>query len=285
MKRSITSSFTGLTAAALALGLLAGCSRTADDPATTKPQATGAKPGRPVDQAADTLDILVTNDDGVGAPGIDALVQALEQLPDTTITVWAPAQNQSGSSDSTTPGGLAGTPARTASGHEAMAVPGYPADAVLAALDAGVTPDVVVSGNNAGQNIGPLTELSGTVGAARTAARRGVPAVAVSQGLSDTPAFGDGAKIAAQWVQQHRADYHPGADTSTIVSINVPTCDTGTRGPLVQKPVASDAGGRDLFAVRCPGPQAEAVDGVAPIDDVAAFLAGSATWSLVPTGD
>ena len=53
----------------------------------------------------------------------------------------------------------------------------------MALQELGLEPDVVVSGVNAGQNIGTLIDLSGTVGAAATAARQGVPAVAVSQGI------------------------------------------------------------------------------------------------------
>ena len=51
------------------------------------------------------LVILVSNDDGIGADGIDALVEALRTRPDTTLVVSAPATNQSGKGDSTTGGG------------------------------------------------------------------------------------------------------------------------------------------------------------------------------------
>ena len=81
------------------------------------------------------MTILVTNDDGVAAPGIDALVTALSALPDVEVVVVAPASNQSGSSDSTTPGGVTAQDATTISGHPAVAVNGFPADAVNYALD------------------------------------------------------------------------------------------------------------------------------------------------------
>ena len=132
-----------------------------------------------------TLDILVTNDDGYAAPGIDALVERLRALPGVKLTVVAPATNQSGTSDRTTPGpvsALTATEVTTASGYAATAVAGFPADSVNYALDVlKLSPDLVVSGSNAGQNLGVVAPISGTVGAARTAVRRGVPGVAVSQ--------------------------------------------------------------------------------------------------------
>jgi 5'-nucleotidase len=126
------------------------------------------------------LQILVTNDDGVAAEGIDAIVQALISDPRNDVTVCAPNGNRSGSSDMTGPsarcGDLTVTPAATLSGYAATAIDGCPSDAVHYALGAlyppGAPPHVVISGINAGQNVsGPVaTRVSGTVGAARTAA-------------------------------------------------------------------------------------------------------------------
>jgi len=146
-----------------------------------------------------TLTILVTNDDGVTAPGINATVQALTALPHTKVTVVAPLTNQSGTGAKTTAGALTVTDATTASGYPAKAVAGYPADTIIWAIDDhGVAqrPDLVVSGINFGENIGPLASLSGTVGAAETALARGIPALAVSQGVDNgqSPNFSQGAK-------------------------------------------------------------------------------------------
>ena len=133
-----------------------------------------------------TITVLVTNDDGVAAPGLDALVEALRTVKNTKVVVVAPATNQSGTGGNTTPGTLVTQPATTPSGYAATAVQGFPADTVTAALDQlGVKPNVVMSGINTGQNLGPLTDLSGTIGAARMAAKRGIPAVAFSQGVGD----------------------------------------------------------------------------------------------------
>ena len=156
-----------------------------------------------------TLTILVTNDDGVSAPGINATVQALTALPHTKVTVVAPAANQSGTGAKVTGGTLTVSDATTASGYPAKAVAGYPADTIIWAIDDhGVSqrPDLVVSGINFGENIGPLASLSGTVGAAQTALARGIPALAVSQGVDNgqQPNFSQGAKYLVAWVQAHR---------------------------------------------------------------------------------
>ena len=122
------------------------------------------------------LTILVTNDDGVSAPGIDALVTALRKLPNVKVTVVAPLSNQSGTGDKTTEGGSPeAADTATASGTKARAVDGFPADSVLRALEDGVKPKLVVSGINQGQNLGPVVNASGTVGAAKTAVRNGIP--------------------------------------------------------------------------------------------------------------
>ena len=142
------------------------------------------------------LQVLITNDDGVSAEGIDALVEAVRKLPRVKVTVVAPATNQSGTSDKTTPGTLVPEPTLTISGYPALAVPGFPADSVIAALAGAdpTKPDVVLSGINQGQNLGALSDVSGTVGAARTAARHGIPALAVSQGTGSPPDYAAGAK-------------------------------------------------------------------------------------------
>ena len=80
------------------------------------------------------LTIVVTNDDGYNAPGIDTMVQALRALPKVTVKVVAPATNQSGTGSKTTPGTIMTTKAKTLSGYPAVAVQGYPADTIAVAL-------------------------------------------------------------------------------------------------------------------------------------------------------
>jgi len=228
-------------------------------------------------QKAATLRVLVTNDDGVAALGIDTLVEALRELRRVKVTVVAPAENQSGKGDTTTPSVPAATETTTASGYPATAVPGTPADSVIYGLDEVVAkpPHVVVSGINEGQNLGPALEISGTVGAALTAAREGVPALAVSQGLGDEPDYPEGAELAIDWVKEHRKRLVRGSvDADEIANLNVPTCTTGeVRGLLEVPPMPT---GELLPPSNCESTLED------PPDDVVAFSNGFATLSEIP---
>jgi 5'-nucleotidase len=279
----------------LPVALLAGCS-SSDDTATefttdvpTTPgdststtSTTSTTPTTSTTEPTPALTILVTNDDGIGAPGIDALVMALSALPDVEIVVVAPAENQSGSSDKTTDGEVTATAGATTSGVAGTAVAGFPADSVIYALDVlGVQPDVVVSGANTGQNIGTFVPLSGTVGAARTAARRGIPAIAVSAGGLEGSDYAAAAQAAADEVAAHRAEFGPNANAAqTVVNLNTPTCAPGTsvRG-VVDVPVATvfpeGTNGLDLV-FDC---ASTATD---PADDATALQIGFAARSIVP---
>ena len=73
----------------------------------------------------------------------------------------------------------------------------------MALDELGLTPDLVVSGINEGQNLGPVVDLSGTVGAARAAARRGVPALAVSQGFGQDLDYEVAAGLVTDWIEAH----------------------------------------------------------------------------------
>ena len=176
------------------------------------PASAGAAPPK-------RLTILVTNDDGVGAPGIDLLVERLRKLKNVKVTVVAPAENKSGTGDQTTPGELTVTPATHRQRLQGPAVAGFPADTVVWALDHGVKPDLVVSGVNQGQNLGPVVDASGTVGAAKTAVRNGIPALAVSQGADLTgtagappPDYPDGRAATRSTGSRSTARSSPGSD-------------------------------------------------------------------------
>ena len=220
------------------------------------------------------LTILVTNDDGVAAPGIDLLVQRLRRLKNVKVVVVAPAENKSGSGDQTTPGELTVTPETTASGIKARAVDGFPADTVIWALDHGVKPDLVVSGINQGQNIGPAIDLSGTVGAAKTAVRDGIPALAVSQGIADSPDYASGAQLAIDWVKEHRRELTGKRPDVELANLNIPTCATGEVRGVVDVPPAT--AGDVLAPSNCESTLTD------PTDDVQAFTNGYATLSIVP---
>jgi 5'-nucleotidase len=175
------------------------------------------------------LHILVTNDDGVAAPGIATVVDALQAMPNVDVRVVAPATNQSGTGAnfSTTP--LTVTPATTASGDPATAVNGFPADSVLYdVLAANDHPDVVVSGINFGQNLGNITELSGTVGAARTANQLGIPAIAASQGFGTPLDYPTGARLVVAVVETFRQDYVKHSAPAQTINLNIPSCAAGT---------------------------------------------------------
>lgn len=264
--------------------LLAGCNSSASTSTPTGPAKT-ATTAAPVEQP---LRILVTNDDGVGAAGIDAVVEGLRRLPDTEVTVVAPATNQSGTAGKTTNGLLTVKDANTASGYAAKAVTGFPADTIVWAIDQhGVEerPHLVVSGINTGQNIGPLSAISGTVGAARAAASRGIPALAASQGLAKTLDFPSGVKLVSDWVTEHRAELlaaqppPPGASArpAELVSINIPTCVTGSLRELVEVRTATDIAGRNIGESDCESPA------IAPKDDIDAFIHGYPSLSTLET--
>ncbi len=144
-------------------------------------------------------------------------------------------------------GPLVTSKAQTASGYPATAVHGYPADTVIWALkDKGLSsrPDLVVSGINFGQNVGPLAALSGTVGAAREAVSLGVPALAASQGVDDgsSPDFSEAVPIVESWVRQHRAQLisHSYGSQPPQANLNVPTCvGASVRGPVTTVLAAS----------------------------------------------
>ena len=237
--------------------------------ATTKPDAV-------------LLHVLVTNDDGYAAPGIDAVTQALVRLPGIRVTIVAPATNQSGTGSKTTEGEVRATPdkRRTASGRPATAVIGFPADAVNYALDhMGLHPDLVVSGINQGQNLGPVAAISGTVGAAKRAAARGIPAIAVSQGLGTDPQYDVGARLTVAWVRLHTVQLVAHRATVGVVNLNVPTCATGALRGVRQVPLATSVDGA-VAAADC----ASTITAVNT--DVEAFHNGYAAVSqLTATGD
>ena len=163
--------------------------------------------------------ILLTNDDGVHAPGILALAQALQSIGE--ITIVAPATNQSGKGHSITIEDPIYVETLTLPGNlPATAVAGTPATTVKVALGAllQLKPDLVVSGINRGWNVGSVTYVSGTVGAAREAALTGVPAVAASLSSEETN-YGPAAQIVRQVVDMVRKT---GLERGAFLNVNIP---------------------------------------------------------------
>lgn len=263
----------GAGAVAIAL-LAAGCSSDSDDSSSG-----GGAAETTTTIAAEPIKILVTNDDGVGADGIDALVQALLEVPNVEVTVVAPATNQSGTGGNKTAGALTGTDATTKSGYKAKSVAGFPADSIVWAIDQkGIdfTPDLVISGVNAGQNMGPAVGASGTVGAAREAMAKGIPAVAVSQGgIAPPQDFPNAVKLVIDWLNENMAAVADGSlSTTTLPNFNAPTCATGSVRGLVEVPVAPTLEGY----TNTPDCASTATN---PPDDIQGYLIGYGTLSIL----
>ena len=121
--------------------------------------------------------IVITNDDGIFAPGLRALVKGLEGLG--TISVVAPSRERSAAAQSLT---LRQPIYCDEVAEREWAVEGTPADAMIIALHTlfPEKPDLVISGINRGGNLGENVYYSGTVGAAMEAAINHVPAIAIS---------------------------------------------------------------------------------------------------------
>jgi len=167
--------------------------------------------------------IIVTNDDGIQAPGILALVTAMRELGD--VEVIAPMLNQSATGHKKSlftdiPVGEVSL----ADGTRALSVGGSPADCIaLAAL--GVLswpPDVVVSGINRGPNMGQDITYSGTVTAALESAINGTQAVAVSFNRRDANRVEDYAEAARVAVQVVARVLKRKLPPLTILNLNVP---------------------------------------------------------------
>jgi 5'-nucleotidase len=165
--------------------------------------------------------VLVTNDDGVGAPGLAALAAAAAGIGH--VVVVAPVDDRSGAGAAVAPAwldeGIRLAKVHVAGLGPAFAVEGPPALCVLAGVSGGlgVRPRMVVSGVNRGPNTGLGILHSGTVGAALTAGNLGFPALAVSIDSTAPAHLDTAATVAAaamDWLLQ--------APAGTVLNVNVP---------------------------------------------------------------
>lgn len=148
--------------------------------------------------------ILLTNDDGIHAPGLDVLERIARQFSDD-IWIVAPAEEQSGAGHSLT----LSRPVRLRQFDERrFAVSGTPTDAVMMALREVMPaqPDLILSGVNRGANLGDDVTYSGTVSAAIEGTLAGVRSIALSQvyekeGMGDTVPFAAAEAWAARVIQ------------------------------------------------------------------------------------
>lgn len=161
------------------------------------------------------MKILVTNDDGWQAPGIQALAEAMRNLGD--VTVVAPDRNCSAASNSLT----LTHPIRAKQQSDAVySVQGTPVDCVNIALNGLLDwrPDLVVSGINSGPNLGDDVVYSGTVAAAMEGRFHGVPAIAFSL-AGHTEQYDGAAETALEIVTRFMANPLSGEN---LLNINIP---------------------------------------------------------------
>ena len=233
--------------------------------------------------------VLLSNDDGVTAPGLLALREAL--APHADVVVCAPEINQSATSHSLS---LHRILRLRHAGAALFAIDGTPADCVYVALHSGTRvlprrPDFVVSGMNHGLNLGVDAFYSGTVAAAREASLRGIPSIAVSAdaGAERDAAARLGASLAlAMWracQARPRAPDNARRSPAVLLNVNIPQGDAwpvratclGARLYVEEVDYRTDPRGREYLwiggagAVRhdhVPGSDTEAFDeGVASI--------------------
>jgi 5'-nucleotidase len=161
--------------------------------------------------------ILITNDDGIHAEGLRALVQALDGVG--TISVVAPSHERSASSQSLT---LRRPIFWEQIAEREWSVEGTPTDAVILALHKLLPdqPDLVIAGINPGGNLGENVFYSGTVGAAMEAAINRVPAVAISVAYRGKAfRYEQAGKFARELTQLVLAE---GMPQGVLLNVNVP---------------------------------------------------------------
>jgi 5'-nucleotidase len=181
------------------------------------------------------MKILVTNDDGIYAPGIIALADALSQVAE--IAVVAPDQERSAVSHALT----LHHPLRAvqvAPGR--FAVDGTPTDCVNLGIHSLLDfhPDLVVSGINRGANLGDDVTYSGTVAAALEATLMGIPAFAIS--LATKEEYADYSAAARFAVQLATLVNRNGLPKDTFLNVNVPD----SPDPLSSPPLVTTQGKR-----------------------------------------
>ena len=212
------------------------------------------------------MKILLSNDDGVRAEGLDCLAQHLREIADLVIV--APDRNRSGASNSLTLDG----PLRVQTLRPGVhAVNGTPTDCVHLAVTGLLDdePDLVVSGINHGANLGDDVIYSGTVAAAMEGRFLGLPAIAISLASEGEGHFETAGRIARDLIRDLDRG---GLSTSTILNVNVPDLPYDAiegvvatrlgyrhRAEPVQR--VKDPRGRTCYWIGAAGPEADAGPG------------------------
>ena len=179
------------------------------------------------------LRILLSNDDGIEAPGLAALFEKLSALG--RVTVAAPSKNYSGTSHGVTSNRPIMVAEMDKNGSKWYAIDALPATCVRLALEALLPgkPDLVVSGINSGENMGVVTFYSATVAAAREASFMGIPAISVNLQRSPAMKYEDAADFIADLVREVK---DKGLRPGFFLNVNYPALPKGKiKGVLITK--------------------------------------------------
>ena len=191
--------------------------------------------------------ILISNDDGVRAPGMAAVAQLLQIIGDVTIV--APADNQSGKGHSITISEpITREDLTLPNGLKAIGLTATPASTVDVAIRNIMMPkpDLVVSGINRGYNLAYSTYLSGTVGAAREGAMHGVASIAASLAEAGVPT--DYVAAAEEVLGVARRVKQYGLPANTFLNVNIPAVPAGGYKGFMVTSQALVEGGEESFA-------------------------------------
>lgn len=183
--------------------------------------------------------VLVTNDDGIQAPGLRCLVEALVNGGRCNLNVCAPEQDKSGVSHSATFRENLVATTVDIKGATAYEVSGTPSDCVSlglsGALFPGLKPAMVISGINKGSNCGHQIIYSGTVAGAREALLNGVPSIAISlnwkKAQSSDTDFKEAAEISLPLIYAALRDIQKGVyPKDCSLNVNIPTRPSSHKG-------------------------------------------------------
>ena len=194
--------------------------------------------------------ILLTNDDGIYAPGLKALEDELRRIGD--VTVVAPATEQSGVGHSITfLSPLICKEVYEGDRRRGWAVEGSPADCVKIGIFefCGERPDLVVSGINGGLNAGINILYSGTVAAAIEGAFFGITSIAVSLEYDEHARFEEAASMAAGVI---RRILEQKDDQPQLFNLNIPTAAIGAKPELRIVPMGVERYGEHFIKRRDP---------------------------------
>jgi 5'-nucleotidase len=196
--------------------------------------------------------ILVSNDDGVRAPGIAAVAQILQAIGDVHIV--GPAENQSGKGHSiVTSEPVFREDLTLPNGMKAIGLTATPASSVNIAIRNILQPkpDLVVSGINRGYNLGYSVYLAGTAGAAREGAMHGVPAIAAS--LAEEAMPRDVVAAAEEVLGVARRVKQYGLPAGTFLNVNIPGVPSGGyKGYLVTTQSRAKSGDESFAEMKHP---------------------------------